>query len=59
MTAISRRMLLRSIGGGGAGLVLAKWLDGGHESAQQPRTARNVPPFTGPVPIPSGIQWDL
>src|ERR1700751_5646848 len=48
MTAIPRRTLLRSIGAGGAGLVLAKWLGAGHEPAQQPRTARNVPPFTGP-----------
>jgi DMSO/TMAO reductase YedYZ molybdopterin-dependent catalytic subunit len=47
MTTISRRMLLSSIGAGGAGLVLAKWL-GGHEPAQQPRASRNVPPFTGP-----------
>ncbi len=48
MTILSRRFLLRSIGAGGAGLVLAKWLDGRHQSAQQPRTPQNVPPFTGP-----------
>jgi DMSO/TMAO reductase YedYZ molybdopterin-dependent catalytic subunit len=48
MTTLSRRMLLRNIGAGGGGLVLAKWLVGGREPAQQPRTARNVPPFTGP-----------
>jgi DMSO/TMAO reductase YedYZ molybdopterin-dependent catalytic subunit len=49
MTTISRRMLLSSIGTGGAGLLLAKWL-GEHEQAQEPRTARNIPPFTGPGP---------
>jgi DMSO/TMAO reductase YedYZ molybdopterin-dependent catalytic subunit len=48
VTTFSRRMLLRSIGSGGAGLLLARWLSGGREPSQQPRTAPSVPSSTGP-----------
>jgi hypothetical protein len=58
MTTLSRRMILRSIGAGGAGLVLAKWLGCEHEPAQQPRTARNVRHSRVRAPIPSGIPGD-
>jgi DMSO/TMAO reductase YedYZ molybdopterin-dependent catalytic subunit len=48
MTSFSRRMLLKSIGTGSAGLALARFLEGGHEPLQEPRPQRNVPAFTGP-----------
>ena len=48
ISTFSRRVLLRSIGSGGAGLLLARWLGGGREASQQPRTAPSVPSFTGP-----------
>jgi len=48
MTIFSRRVLLRSIGTGGAGLVLAKFLESVGEPLQEPTVGRNLPSFTGP-----------
>jgi DMSO/TMAO reductase YedYZ molybdopterin-dependent catalytic subunit len=48
MTIFSRRVLLRSIGAGGAGLVLAKFLESAGEPLQEPTVGRNSPSFTGP-----------